>query len=171
MPVLLIIPKGHISDVPSIESIDRKGYYVKGNKIGAWKYYHRNGKVACTQFYDKGTLLKTILFNEEGQKTTDSNPIVFQKPTYKKGGDSLEQKISELHQSVDYHINGYIYLDFMIDENGSIVDISTVSTEIPEGLMREFKVHFLNLEDWNPAISMNRKVPYHLSYSFKFRVN
>ena len=147
------------------------GIYQNGNMVGLWKYFHRNGKIACVQIYDKGILIKTTLYDEEGNKMLNENPIVFSKAEYEKGEDKFKKKIKGIHEFVGYQINGYIFIDFIVDEQGNIIDLDTVATNIPSNLMREFKIYLENKSDWKPAISMNRKVPTYFCYGLDFRVN
>ncbi len=44
-----------------------KGRYVKGNKEGFWFYYAQNKIVEKKEYYKKGSLKRTYLYNPKGQ--------------------------------------------------------------------------------------------------------
>lgn len=150
---------------------DCLGYYENNHKAGMWKYFHINGKIAATEYFQNGELIKTILFDEDGQKIENQEIIVFKKAEFEKGNKEFGKKIKWLHNYIDFNVNGYIYLDFIVDETGNIINLSTVGSKIPEDLMRQFKAYLENKSDWIPAISMNRKVPSYFYYGLNFRVN
>ena len=147
---------------------DCLGYYENNHKAGMWKYFHRNGNIAATEYFQNGELIKTILFDETGQEIEKQDITAFQKAEFVKGKKELDRKIKWLHKYVDFHVNGYIYLDFIVDETGNMINLSTVGSDIPEDLMRQFRAYLENKSDWNPAISMNRKVPSYFYYGLKF---
>ncbi|MEQ6122824.1 hypothetical protein AAON49_01320 [Pseudotenacibaculum sp. MALMAid0570] len=145
-----------------------EGKYSKGNKIGIWKYYHFNGKIACKQYFNEGKLMKTVFYDEEGTKIK-ADLIEFQEPKFEgEGLKKFYERIKEIHSRISFQVNGLIYIDLEIDTNGEIN--MTTSDKIPVELKRRLKIYFKNIKGWSPAIHMNRKIPYTYTFPLDFFV-
>lgn len=59
-----------------------KGRYVKGNKDGYWFYYAHNKIVEKKEYYKKGSLKRTYLYNPKGQlsQIIDDKGTIVTKP-------------------------------------------------------------------------------------------
>lgn len=145
------------------------GNYKEGKKIGVWKYYHYNGKIAARLYYQNTKLVKTLLYNEQGEKIT-AELIKSQKPTFEGGGlKKFFKRIKDIHNRINFQINGTIYLNFDITPEGKIANVTTPD-KISKDLMRRLRIYFENIEGWEPAIHMNRKIPYTYTIPFNFSV-
>ncbi|WP_299157394.1 hypothetical protein [uncultured Tenacibaculum sp.] len=149
-------------------AINHIGFFKNGVEIGIWKYYHTNGKSACRRYFSaEGNLIKTKIYNLEGKEIKEAL-IEYRKPKFKGGGlDNFFKRIKELHNRIGFQINGEIYINFVVDENGKITNVNT-NDNISLDLKRRLKSYFENIEGWEPAISMNRKIPYNFSIPFTF---
>ena len=148
--------------------LDYYGHYKDGKKVGIWKYYHMNGKIGCRIYYQDGKPIKTLLYDEDGLKI-EEELIEFRKPQFKGGNKLFGKRISKIHNFVGFQVNGRLYLDFVIDNNGLITDITSLS-KIPRELLLKIKTFLKNTKGWSPAISMNRKIPYFYYFPLEFRV-
>ncbi len=150
---------------------DTEGIYKDGLKTGIWKYYHYNGILGTKQYYSAGKLMKTVFYNEAGEKL-QADLIEFQKPSFNGGGiQDFWERIRDIHNRIRFQINGLIVINFDIDVYGNVVNV-TSSDKIPSQLERRLRDYFKNIKGWTPAIVMNRKVPYSysipLDFSMKF---
>ena len=148
------------------------GSFFNGNSQGLWKYYRFNGKLACKFYYDEnGDIKKYILFDENGIETKEKDYIKFIKPQFKGGIEKFKSKIKYLTDNLSYAINTTIYINFIIDVNGSIKEVNIVNN-VPTKLKNEIKEFFESIKGWKPAIEMNRKIPYNynIPLTFKTRV-
>ncbi|WP_440121920.1 toxin-antitoxin system YwqK family antitoxin [Tenacibaculum sp. Ill] len=148
------------------------GFHKKGVPSGLWKYYHYNGNLAAKFYYDiNGDIERYILFNEKGEELKDDTYTKFIKPTFKKGKEEFNSKMSYLIDNVSYAINTIIYVNFTIDVDGSIKDVWVVNN-IPNKLRSEIIDFFESIKGWKPAVEMNRKIPskYGIALNFTTRV-
>lgn len=151
------------------KQIDSEGMYSNGAKIGVWKYYHFNGLLATKQYYTKGKLMKNVFYDETGQKI-DADLIEYKAPSFNGGGlQKFWERIKDIHNRISFQINGVIVLNFDIYIDGNIKNVQS-TTKIPKNLSRRLKSYFENIKGWSPAIDMNRRVPYNLTYNLDFRV-
>lgn len=133
-----------------------------------WKYYHYNGNLAAKFYYDiNGDIERYILFNEKGEELKDDTYTKFIKPTFKKGKEEFSSKMSYLIDNVSYAINTIIYVNFTIDVDGSIKDVWVVNN-IPNKLRSEIIDFFESIKGWEPAVEMNRKIPYKYDIALNF---
>jgi len=147
-----------------------EGRYSNGAKIGIWKYYHKNGKVACKQYFQDFKAAKTVFYDEEGQKITD-DLVKYQKPKFMGGGfNKFGERISKLHRSIRYQINGIVYITLTIDVDGKMKNFTTTD-KLPKQLLKRLSTYFEKIEGWEPAIHMNRKIPYELTFPLNFRMS
>jgi len=134
------------------------GNYQNGNKVGIWKYYHYNGKIACKQYYQNFKVVKTLFYNDEGEKI-DANLIQYQAAKFEGGDmDKFLKRIKDVHSKLGFQIQGNVFLNFTIGIDGRIRDFSTTD-KIPIELERRLRIYFEGISGWEPSIHMNRKVP------------
>jgi antitoxin component YwqK of YwqJK toxin-antitoxin module len=48
------------------------GRFLNGKMHGIWKFYHRNGKLAGEEIYDKGFVVSKTYYNEDGSLQPDT---------------------------------------------------------------------------------------------------
>ncbi|CAM1352639.1 MULTISPECIES: toxin-antitoxin system YwqK family antitoxin [Tenacibaculum] len=149
--------------------VDNTLFYINGVKTGIWKYYHTNGNIACRQYFSKGKLMKTLLYNENGVKV--KKELIERKKLLFKGGDSkvFFKRIKKMYSTLitsGFQINGRVYLNFIVTSKGKM--IVNTSDKIPIDLKNRLKIYFKNIKGWEPAIHMSRKVPVHFSTPFHF---
>lgn len=145
------------------------GNYENGSKAGIWKYYHVNGKIACKQYFQNTKIIKTVIFDENGIKI-EKDLIESREPEFEGGGiDKFFKHIRRIHENIDFQINGIIYVNFDVNAEGVINNVS-IDDNIPIKLKRKLILYFESIEGWSPAIHMNRKIPYYFSLPLDFRV-
>lgn len=147
--------------------INSTGMYLDNMKEGVWKYYHYNGNKACIQYFKNDSILKTILYNENGDVIT-GDYIIKRKPTFKGGLKRFKSELKKITNNVNYKIKGKIYVNFIIDTNGKITNV-VIGDTIPEMLNKQIVSFFEEIEGWQPAIHMNRKLPFNYSIPLNFR--
>ncbi len=146
-----------------------EGMYSKGAKVGIWKYYHFNGVLATKQYYNKGKLMKNVFYDETGQKI-DADLIAYKAASFNGGGiEKFWERIKDIHNRIRFQINGIILLNFDVDIDGDITNVH-IPTNIPKNLSDRLKSYFENIKGWSPAIKMNRRVPFNITYRLNFRV-
>ena len=146
-----------------------EGMYSNGAKVGIWKYYHFNGVLATKQYYSKGKLMKNVFYDETGQKI-DADLIAYKAASFNGGGiEKFWERIKDIHNRIRFQINGIIVLNFDVDIDGNIKNVQT-TTNIPINLSDRLKSYFENIKGWSPAIKMNRRVPFNITYRLDFRV-
>ena len=152
------------------KKINSEGMYSNGSKIGIWKYYHFNGVLATKQYFNKGKLMKSVFYDEVGQKI-QADLITYQAPSFNGGGmQEFWERVKDIHNRIRFQINGVIVLNFDIDIDGNIRNVQS-SNKIPKKLDRQLKFYFESIKGWTPAIDMNRRVPYNQTFPLDFRVN
>jgi hypothetical protein len=146
-----------------------EGNYGNNEKIGVWKYFHYNGKPATKLYFNDHKLVKTLFYNEDGSKI-EADLIEFKKPEFEGGGiKKFVSRIKDVHNRIDFQINGNIYINFTVAVDGSIVNVHTTE-KVPQELNRRLKIYFENIKGWTPAIHMSRKIPYVFTLPLNFFV-
>ncbi|MET2985443.1 toxin-antitoxin system YwqK family antitoxin [Aureibaculum conchae] len=147
-------------------AISHKGIYKNGKKEGVWNYYHHNGKLASRVYAKNNDILKYQVWDENGKSLNDT--IICKKPTFKGGNKKFIALIKrDLVSKISYDVKGKIYVDFIIDFDGSINEI-TISEKVPKKFEQQIISFFRNLPYWNPRIHMNRKVQTEYNIPLKF---
>lgn len=148
------------------------GVYNADAPQGLWKYYYYNGKLAGKFYYDvNGDIEKYLLFNENGEELKEEDYIKRIKPVFKKGEEEFNSVINYMISNLSYTINTTIYVNFIIDIDGSIRDVWIVNN-IPKKLKKEIIEFFESIKGWSPLIDMNRKIPskYGIALNIKTRL-
>jgi Gram-negative bacterial TonB protein C-terminal len=137
------------------------GNKIGDKKIGTWKYFHKNGKVAAIEDYNLDTLKSRLYFDEKEIQIKDTANRD-KDATFKKGLEDWRKFIiKNLKTPRDYDpsIKNIItvVIAFTIDEEGNVVD---PYVDIP--YIKTFDNAAMDLikksPKWNPAIDHNRKV-------------
>ena len=137
-------------------NISSIGMYLNSKKESIWKYYHYNGVEACRQFFKNDSIIKTVIHDEKGNLVIDKL-VENKKAEFKGGQDKFTRKVKRLTDNIDYQIKGRIYVHFVINVYGKIQDV-TIDEDLPDRLNKQIVSFFENIEGWEPAIHMNRKI-------------
>ena len=143
-----------------------KGFYLDDKKEGLWRYYHYNNAEACRIFHKNDSILKTVIFDEQG-KQLDVGLVEKRKPEYKGGIKKFYSNIRTLNKAIDYKLKGTIYIDFVLDIYGNIGEVA-INEKLPKELNEQIVSFFKTVEGWKPAVHMNRKIPYNFSIPLNF---
>ena len=133
------------------------GIYLNDKKESIWKYYHYNGIEASRIYYKDDSILKSIIFDEEGKQL---NVALVERinPKFKGGIEKFHSKFKKLTKDIGYQIKGKIHVNFVVGIHGEIKDV-VIDEELPEELNQHIVSFFEAIEGWEPAIHMNRKIP------------
>jgi len=142
------------------------GIYLNDKKEGAWKYYHYNGVEASRIYYKNDSILKSIIFDEEGKQI--NVPLLSRNAKFKGEKEKFDSEIEKLTEDIDYQIKGRIYVNFVVGIQGEIKDV-VINEELPEELHQLIVSFFQGIEGWEPAIHMNRKIPVNFTVPIKFK--
>ena len=113
--------------------------------------------------------MKNVFYDETGQKI-DADLIAYKAASFNGGGiEKFWERIKDIHNRIRFQINGIIVLNFDVDIDGNIKNVQT-TTNIPINLSDRLKSYFENIKGWSPAIKMNRRVPFNITYRLDFRV-
>ena len=148
------------------------GRYGAGGKMnGRWVFYHSNGKVSATEFYNNGVLADKQYFDEKGQATDTTNN---DKAASFKGGIKEWQRYlnNKLYFPTNYKlINGdraIVVIEAVIDEEGNVTNVA-VNTPFHPAFDKIAVEVIKKSPRWEPAISHNRKVIYRIKQPVVFR--
>ncbi|AZJ31387.1 MULTISPECIES: toxin-antitoxin system YwqK family antitoxin [Tenacibaculum] len=148
---------------------DIEGVYIDGKREGVWKIYHYNGKLAGRGIAKSDSIIKTTYYNDKGEKIDDLKNIIKEKrPTFKGGKDKYYKQLKKLTSKISYKVKGQIIVEYVIDIKGAVRDV-TINEKVPKKLENEIVRFFENLKGWEPAIHMNRKIPFNFSQPLNFR--
>lgn len=146
-----------------------EGIYLNGKREGVWKVYYYNGTLAGKGILKNDSIIKSTYYNNKGEKIDDfTNVIKEKKPTFKEGNDKYYKQLKKLTSKISYKVKGQIIVEYVIDVKGQVRDVA-ISEKIPEKLEKEIVHFFENLKGWEPAIHMNRKIPFNFSQPLNFR--
>ena len=159
---------GHYKSWFDNGNISSIGMYINDKKESIWKYYHYNGNEACRLYFKKDSILKTVISDVRGNIITDKL-VKKKKAEFKGGKDKFIGNIKKLTDNIDYQIRGKVYVNFVINVDGKINDVS-IDEDLPAQLNKQIVSYFENLEGWEPSIQMNRKVPTHFSIPLNFKM-
>jgi TonB family protein len=169
----------HINDSMDVKvswfdngSPDAAGYLLHGKMQGKWQFFHKNGKLAAKEVYERGKLISCEYYNEDEKMQTDTSKV-HAGATFK-GGLAGWQKYL---QNNLYWPNGYAFtngdmavvvVDITINEDGK-----PENTEVSVPFHPEFDSIALkilrNSPNWQPAMNHNRKVKSRFSQPVTFR--
>jgi len=148
------------------------GYLVLGKQDGKWKYYHHNGELSSVEIYKKGSRNSAEYFDEKGQQLSDTSSV--NREAGFKGGQKAWIKYLEknLYWPANLQFTTAaavtVGVDFLIDEDGKLVDVQVSLPFHPE-----FDRIALNVikksPAWLPAISHNRKIKTYMRQPVTFQ--
>lgn len=146
-------------------TIESVGVYENGEKTGKWIWYHDNGKVFSKEKFEKDYLKKAKCWDLEGNPCDFS--LIQTKPEYPGGMDAFRQLIADNLQypmeAADKGIEGNVFLQFNINENGELTDLKIVRGVNPYLDKEAYRVVSLS-ETWKPGTYHGEKVK--VSYTF-----
>lgn len=150
-------------------NLNMEGIYINDKREGVWKVYHFNGKLAGRGIAKNDSIIKRTYYSVKGEKLKDTiNIIKNKKPIFKGGINKYRKKLKSLVNGISYKVKGKVYVYYVIDINGNIRDV-TIDEKLPKTLADEIITFFNKLKGWEPAIHLNRKIPYKYSQPLNFR--
>ncbi|MCD8413000.1 toxin-antitoxin system YwqK family antitoxin [Tenacibaculum finnmarkense] len=151
------------------DSLNITGFYLAGKREGIWKAYHYNGKLAARVVFKNDSVLKTTYYNNNNNTEVVANKEALKhiKPIFKGGNKKYIKNLKRLTKKITFKVKGKIIVNYIIDVNGTIKDV-TIDEKMPEKLKKEIIVFFENLKGWEPAVYLNRKIPYNFSQPLNF---
>jgi antitoxin component YwqK of YwqJK toxin-antitoxin module len=143
-------------------SLSFSGYWLRGNKHGKWKYYHRNGNLAGNEIFDRGKVIRKDFFGEDNTPQPDTSKANSE-ASFKKGGIEGWRKYladnsywpAGLQLANTNAVT--IGVEFTINEEGKPEEIEAyipfhnAFDKIAIGIIRKSPA-------WKPAMQHNRKV-------------
>lgn len=154
------------------DSLNITGFYLAGKREGIWKAYHYNGKLAARVVFKNDSVLKTTYYNNNNNNNNtelvaNKEALKHIKPIFKGGNKKYIKNLKRLTKKITFKVKGKIIVNYIIDVNGTIKDV-TIDEKMPEKLKKEIIVFFENLKGWEPAVHLNRKIPYNFSQPLNF---
>jgi antitoxin component YwqK of YwqJK toxin-antitoxin module len=147
------------------------GKSFNGDREGKWQYFHKNGKLAAEEIFQKDSIVSRIYYNEEGKTFPDTTNR--DRPASFKG--SKEKWKNYLQNNLEYPpgvklVNTDIItvvIAAMVDEEGNILD---AYVEIPFSPLfdKEALRVMKKSPKWLPAISHNRMLNYFIRQPISF---
>ena len=150
-------------------NINAEGRLYEGNKEGLFKIYHYNGVLAGKAIFKKDTIIQEIYYNNNGEITEKEAVIRKKKASFKGGLKEYRNELKKLKRTLNYKIDGDVYVNFVIDIDGSITDV-TVDETIPEKLYIELVDFFEDIKGWSAAIDRGRKIPFNYTQKINFKL-
>lgn len=157
------------------QQIKEEGVYENSRKIGEWKLYYSDTKLAGKETYDVyGKKSQAEYFQKDGQSAKYED--LFAPPSYKGGIIAfykyLGNTIKYPRQSLKDGVEGTVKLSFTVKKNGGIEDIKVIDT--PNDELADEATRVLQMSpDWNPgkmfgeAVNVKYTVP--VKFSLKGR--
>jgi hypothetical protein len=138
---------------------------------GKWQFYHQNAKISASEVYENGKLVDKNYFAEDGTPMADTTDKT--RPAQFPGGIPAWTRYLErkLFFPSNYQITkgdmAAVGVDFVVDENGIVKDVNINTPFHPafnDIVLRTIKAS----PKWVPAISHNRRIPYHYNQFVQF---
>lgn len=146
---------------------DNSGSFKNDVQVGLWKYYYYSGELAVKLYFDSdGNFEKKIMYDKSGEEISDEY-ISYKEPIFRKGKEKFKNQFHKIYKKISFNIKTTIYVNFIIDVNGSIRDVWIVNN-IPRRLKKEINKFVKSIKGWESAIQTNRKVPVNYSIALKF---
>ncbi|MBL4703445.1 MAG: energy transducer TonB, partial [Flavobacteriales bacterium] len=120
--------------------LDGNGPYKDGEKEGKWKWYFKTGEISAEEDYEKGELVDIKNWNVDGvAKTGDLHSM--EKAEYPGGQKALLQWLNENIEypgiAAESNIQGKVFIQFMVNIDGTISDVKTVGKVPHKSLGKE----------------------------------
>ncbi|TYA71557.1 hypothetical protein [Seonamhaeicola marinus] len=146
-----------------------EGIYLENKKEGVWKHYHYDGSVAVKSVFKNDSLLMRTFYNEEGDIINYRGTDKFFKPKFKGGKNKFNRIVGKVLDKIDYNLDGTVHVNFTVDISGNIINVEVENKELPSSVINNLTAHFEGIKGWQPALHLNRKLPYDFSIPLKFR--
>ena len=150
--------------------LDTQGQYLNDKMDGTWTFYFKNGQVSSVEIYSKGELVKVDFWESDGRKV-EGELEVWLEPEFIGGEVALNAYIKEQviypQKAIDQNIFGTVYVQFVIEGDGSISEVRTIKSVHPILDQEAIRV-VTEMPNWNPGKIHNRpvNVRYNLPISF-----
>jgi TonB family protein len=149
--------------------------YVDGKLEGSCRWFHPNGQVSSIEYYEKDSLLRFELFNEDGSRDT-SSVSPGEGPQYPGGMPAMRKFLAEHlnypSDAIDMGLQGKVYLTLIITPQGKIKKVTVVRgvPDCPSCDQEAVRV-IKAMPAWLPGKSHNRWIdqPFNLPISFVLR--
>ena len=147
-----------------------EGKYLQGFKDGTWKEYIKANKTNYEERYERGKFISGVYLTDDGE--TKEYAIQESLPSFKGGINGFNQYLSKnLSYPMDAmsaKAEGQVFLNFVIERDGSLVDIKIVKSVFPS--LDEEAVRVLKKSPkWNAGIQRGKavRVSYAIPIMFK----
>jgi TonB family protein len=136
-----------------------EGLYKNGLRDSVWTGCYESGDLCYTETYAKGTLVKGTSHDREGQVYAYNE--IFQIPEFDGGIPAiykfLSQHLKYPKKAQRAGISGKVVAKFVIEKDGSVVDVSLVKPVEPSLDGEAIRVIKLTSKHWIPG--RNRAIP------------
>jgi len=152
------------------QQIQQEGTYENGRKIGEWKLYYSNAKLAGKETYDVyGKKGQAEYFHKDGQQAKYEN--LFAPPSYKGGIQEFYRYLSDVmkypKQSAKEGIEGTVMVRFTVKKNGGVEDVEAVKT--PNDELADEAIRVVQMSsDWIPGKNFGEAVNVKYNIPIKF---
>ncbi len=143
--------------------ISHKGCYKNGELVGDWDIYNRAGELIDKINYD-------FDINETDKPSHDTDDIgVIAEFVGNDFKTYLASNIVYPPRAYKYHVQGKVYVQFMINEDGSISN-ALVVRGLDKDLDKEALRVIRNMQNWKPARKDGVSVPMACTYPVAFTI-
>jgi antitoxin component YwqK of YwqJK toxin-antitoxin module len=148
------------------------GYYLNKKKQGEWKYFHKNGNLACDEKNDRGNVVSRHFYDEGGKEQGDKF-LADKDAVFKKGLPDWQEYVRQnTYWPSEYKITNsdraVVVVSFTVNEDGKTEDIF-VSTPFHQ-LMNKIAIEAISKSPaWKPRIDHNRRVKQRLRQPVTFQ--
>jgi TonB family protein len=143
--------------------ISHKGCYQNGELVGDWTIYNRAGELIDKINYD----FDINETNKPGRYNNDVDEMA--EFTGKDFTAYLASEIVYPPRAYKYHLQGKVYIQFMINEDGSISN-ALVVRGLDKDLDKEALRIIRKMPDWKPARKYGERVPVVFTYPVTFTI-
>lgn len=148
------------------------GWVSKKVKTGTWKSFKSDGSLFYKEEYKKGVLKTGVSYGKDGQKYTYT--ILESMPTYEGGQEALIKYIGTIvypPEAREADIEGTVYVQFVVDKDGAVTDVTVVRSSGSPILDEAAKNHMSKTRKWIPGFQ--RGIPVKVQYvvPIKFKLS
>jgi TonB family protein len=165
-----LIINGNGSFIENIENEITKGRIKDGLKNGVWTSVNSKTKISYEESYENGKFISGVTTDAENIKHNYN--IVEKRPEPKNGMQHFAKFISKKLKipNLNQDISGRVFLEFIIEKDGSITDIKVIKSLLPE--LDQAAVDVLNkYKNWIPGQlrGLNVRVRYNIPLKFDIK--